>query len=561
MKIVLNKVPANSPLKAGSAYEFSGAEWDTLVAAGHEGEAESTVKAREASVDNAIKASKAFAPKEDTSTVRATALKMESTEAGLGVKYIQNLPVKASNLGERLTSSTDKAKTTIEFGDESVRDLVKGYLQSSEPFQKELRNGGIIRATRGKEKEIAEAVGIAKGQSLIMAKLANKISAGADFRFTEDMIRAADYTGGSDLSTANQLGVLNTGLTLQWNLGHLENQLAMLDDITTDISNTPVLFQQVARTRYIRVPGVQLKTGTNAWTGGPGNDVDVNVTMDTHAGVPISVNNNVLNATARQLLNEQKAPQLYGLGEYIIYKLVNTIINGSTRIANDGTSTSTIKFNPAYTNGAGGHTFSVAGATLPTFVADLPAAMDESKFPGGDEDDGTQDLARFAWVHTRVYAGATADTNFILNSSLQGIRQNTGENLIATGRFTRIGNIKFRKSQLMTDQIGVTGSGADGTTNAIFVNPGTFSNATTAGFAGTRSALLFVSRVPLDYTKVLPEIPSTAAVELVSSPKLGITFMVVKFLDHSYETANMRVQLMFGFGIGDERQGMLLNVK
>jgi hypothetical protein len=47
-------------------------------------------------------------------------------------------------------------------------------------------------------------------------------------------------------------------------------------------------------------------------------------------------------------------------------------------------------------------------------------------------------------------------------------------------------------------------------------------------------------------------------VELVTEPETGLTFMVVKFLDHAYETANMRVQLMFGVGIGDERQGMLL---
>ena len=64
--------------------------------------------------------------------------------------------------------------------------------------------------------------------------------------------------------------------------------------------------------------------------------------------------------------------------------------------------------------------------------------------------------------------------------------------------------------------------------------------------------------MPLDYTKVLPEIPSTAAIELFTTPKLGITFMIVKYIDHSYETANMRAQLMWGSGIGDERQLMLL---
>jgi hypothetical protein len=34
--------------------------------------------------------------------------------------------------------------------------------------------------------------------------------------------------------------------------------------------------------------------------------------------------------------------------------------------------------------------------------------------------------------------------------------------------------------------------------------------------------------------------------------------MVVKYLDHAYEIANMRAQLMWGCAIGDERQLMLL---
>ena len=62
----------------------------------------------------------------------------------------------------------------------------------------------------------------------------------------------------------------------------------------------------------------------------------------------------------------------------------------------------------------------------------------------------------------------------------------------------------------------------------------------------------------MDYSKIMPEIPNTAAIEVVTTPKLGISFMVVKYLDHAYETANMRAQLMWGTAIGDERQGLPL---
>ena len=57
----------------------------------------------------------------------------------------------------------------------------------------------------------------------------------------------------------------------------------------------------------------------------------------------------------------------------------------------------------------------------------------------------------------------------------------------------------------------------------------------------------------------MPEVPNTAAIEVVTSTKLGIQLLVTKFLDHAYETANIRVAIMFGTAIGDERQLFLLN--
>jgi hypothetical protein len=88
--------------------------------------------------------------------------------------------------------------------------------------------------------------------------------------------------------------------------------------------------------------------------------------------------------------------------------------------------------------------------------------------------------------------------------------------------------------------------------------PGDYTAAAVRGVAGTRSAIMFASRVPTDYTKIMPEIPSTAAIELVTEPNTGLTFMVVKYLDHSLETSNLRVALMYGIGLGDERQAFLM---
>lgn len=561
-KVKLTKVPQGSTLKAGDWVPYAkAAELDTLTATGHEfiTEAEDRlITAREVSVDNAIRASKAFAPQEDTKDHRDTALQLEATKDGLGVRYIQNLPaLEQKNLSARRTQpeAGQFISGRVAVGSEGLMETLGQFLQASEADHKLLAHGGIIRACNNKGKAIADATASARKQSTLAAQLSSMIQAGGEFQMTEDVIKAA-YDGYAD--PAGALGVLNTALTLQWNLGHLENQLIMLDDIVMDVSGTPVLFNQQARTRYIKVPGVQIKTATSSWSGTTGNDVDVNVLMNNYAGVPVSLNNVLLASTARQLMNEQKSPQLYGLAEYILYTVIQTAINGSTRFANDGTTTATAVAGSTFVDPAFGvGYFNVAGATLKTFVADLPAAMDLSKFPGGDEEPGAQALLRHVWAHTSLYSSISGDTNFQLNKSIQGIRQTPNENLIQTGRFYEIGNNKFRKSQLVLDNNTTTGSGADGAANAKFVVPGAFGTSKVVAIMGTRNSLLFVNRAPLDYTKIMPDVPQTAAIEMVVSPKLGITFLIVKYLDHAQEVANMRAQTMWGNGIGDERQLML----
>lgn len=577
MKIVLRKVPpTENKLKAGQIIDATGADMDTMLEGGFEfvtkaehdaEEATDRIKAKaktdgETQITKACERAlkrKALIPQGETdnSLPKVKAHYFDRFAAGndvdLLVQVIDAMKGDVDELTGREIKAGEGENGEIIEVEPGLRATIKGYLKAAEPdFKNNRESGGMVKANRGNAKGMEDAMIRARHKSQLASKLVKMIQAGGDFTVSEAVVKAADYA-----DPAGALGTLNSGIVLTWNLGHLENQLKMIGDITTDISNTPVLFLQQALTRYIKVPGVQLKTLTNSWSGGTGNDVNVNVLMDQYAGVPITVNNYLLGTSMRQLINEQKSPQLYGLGEYVLYKLIQNIVAGNTRIANDGVSTSTIKFAPTGQPG-GAANFNVAGATLKTFVSDLPAAMDLAKFPGGDEDPGATDLQRFCWVHTSLYSAISGDGNFQLNQSIQGIAQNKGENMIMTGRFHQIGNNRFSKSQLMTDQNTTSGTGADGGANALTVVPGNYVNASLVGFSGTRSALLFVSRAPLDYTKVMPEVPQTAAIELVTSPGLGITFMVVKHLDHGSENANMRVQLMFGTGIGDERQGMPL---
>lgn len=561
---------AHGDHKVGTQLDVSAEDFAVLASEGvavteTEWQATEAVRAREAKdqsarekrIDDAIQASTTagrFLPKEDTSAVRASALAMETAMEGAGVSYLNSLPVKAKDLTVRATEGGEGQGREVELGKLSIRDNIKAYCKLSDTFKFDAETGGAVRASNGNAKAMEDLAQKSKDRSLIIRDINEAIQAGGDFRMA-DVVRAADY---ADPASNNPLGVLNTGLQLSWNLGYLANQLAVINDITTDISNQPALFNQVIRSRYITVPGVQLKTNAVAWRGTTGNTTDVNVTINNYAGIPITIGNNVLGSTIRNLHLEQKTPQMYGLGEYIIYKLIDAAINGTTRIANDGVTTATQKLTGKGDGKTAGTKFAPAGGdyTLSSFTAGLPLSMDLSKFPGGDEGPGTP-LQRFVWCHSSIYANIASDANLLLTQTIQSAVAKAGrEDIVSTGLIPQLGNMKIRKSQLMTDTNTLAN---DGGSPAIYtVTPGDYTAATVRGIAGTRSSLMFASRVPTDYTKVMPEIPSTAAIEMVTEPNTGLTFMVVKHLDHGAETSNLRVALMFGIGIGDERQGFLL---
>lgn len=552
----LDVSPEDFAVLASEGFAVTQTEWNATEAV--RAAEQKIVKAREAKIDSqineAVKAGR-FLPKEDTSAVRATALAIEAGSEGAGVAYLNSLPVKAKDLTVRSTQGGEGASHDIEMGKLGMRDTIKAYCKLSETFKFDSATGGAVRASNGDAKAMEDLAKVSKERSLLIRDINDMVRAGGDFRMN-DVVKAADY---ADPASNNPLGVLNTGLQLSWNLGYLANQLAMINDITTDISNQPALFGQVVRTRYITVPGVQLKSNGVAWRGTTGNTTDVNVTIDTYAGIPITIGNNVLGSTIRNLHLEQKTPQMYGMGEYIIYKLIAAAISGTTRIANDGSSTSTVQFTGKGDGKTAGSKFTPQGGayTLSAFTGGLPLAMDLSKFPGGDEGPGTP-LQRFAWVHSSIYANIASDANLLLTQTIQSAVAKAGsQDLVATGLIPQLGNMKVRKSQLMTDTNTLS---TDGGSPAIrSVVPGDYTAATVRGIAGTRSSMLFASRVPTDYTKIMPEIPSTAAIELVTEPNTGLTFMVVKHLDHGLETSNLRVALMFGIGVGDERQAFLMS--
>ena len=531
--------------------------------------------AAESAVVTAISAARlrgALLPKEEDATIKATAMDLELSKPGLGVAYVGNLPKKTQddNLTARQTQSGEVQTSTVRGCEQSLGEMVQGYVKASEPYLKTWKQGGLIRCcgTGGSAtRAIMEATEAANSRATFIGMIQNKVKALGGDAPLQELVKAASYNDpGSTSPTAGQ-GMFNSDLVMTWNLGHIENMLPQLNDISTDVENQPVLFMQEAVTRYIIVPGYQKRTNltTAAWGGNVGNARNANVQMNNYIGIPISIMNTILASTYRQLFNEQKTVQIYGLCEGIIFQIVNAIVNGTQRIENDGTVTNGKKFAPGYIDPTLNRAvFNVKGASVATFLAELPRVMNMAKMPGGQEPEDSPDVERFAWLHPDIYSLLPADSGFVLNQTLRAIKdaiggKSNGNDLIKTGNYHRVGNVKYSESQLMTDTLTEVSDGANPPNYSV--STGDSAAASVLGFAGTRNSLLFVSRAPLDYTKVMPEIPSTAAVEIVMSPKLRIPFLSVKFLDHNYEMANMHLRAMFGVGVGDERQGIQCVVK
>ena len=82
-------------------------------------------------------------------------------------------------------------------------------------------------------------------------------------------------------------------------------------------------------------------------------------------------------------------------------------------------------------------------------------------------------------------------------------------------------------------------------------------NANLVGFAGSKSALCIATRVPNDYTSILPG-ASFGNVQIVTDPDVGMSVMQVQYVNHTLGTATSRIALMYGTAPGQSNAGQLI---
>lgn len=615
MKVTLIKACDKLPGRAvGDSLELNPGEFETMYDSGFvvtasQWEADQKIiKAREKSVDDEIVLAVergVILPKDEDKKkeIRARSIKLEEAIPGAGVESIRAMNGGPGNalLTQRLSPiGNDYNQPGLVHVEADIRAAGSKYCE----LKKE--QDTLIKASGGTSpKAMKEACNLSAQAGIIMkARFFDGIAGkGGNVRIA-DCIKASDDQDPS-------IGTLNTGIVLMRNLGFLKNMLTFLGKISTDLRNEPVVFGQNVLTRYIippnvltYVPGIGQtsdQSTINAWkntitaanpagtvnygvggipitlgatlktSAGGGNQnsgtqfvvpvvggstvatrtlsspsaTDVNVVLNQYQSVEMTFNNLTLGSTMRNIFAEQQGASMYSLAETINLSLLATLYQ-----ANWNTKTGNNFFSIAQ-----GQDPKVIGGVGPMGLANIIALKNQfslNKMPS---------ISRFALLQSVYHDAILTDSN-LLNAKaiLALLKKDTSE--FESGELPQLFGVDVLESQLSSGSLtAVGGTFTDiPLTSANNVVQQLGGNAALApiGFAGNQASSLFVARIPQDYTKVIPEIPATAAIEIVTEPDAGLSMLLVKWIDHQLEQTYVRSGLMYNFAQGDPRQGFII---
>lgn len=573
IEVVFTKVPQGSKMKVDQRAKIEASDLDKFTESGHEyvhaaqwdannmvkqaldRQTKAAEKAIDGCIDKAVKA-KILAPKDERiESIKASAVKMELSETGMGVEFLNaTLLNKAQHedpLSKRISGSDDGEGDKHVFrGKVTASEAAEGYLKAS-AGDKAVKSGlwpdvfAGARESGIRLKELIEAGGhdmclahVIKGASSDPAAIMKAMDTG---------IIRADYT---DPNT--QVGILNTGLVLMRNLGFLKNKLNFMKYITTDLRNEAALFGQAVNTRYIVVPNVltfvpgvgftsdattiaNASAGTNqsgvatqtsgTVTKSAPSTPDVTVTLNQFKGVEIEFPITTLAGTVRNLFAEQRGAQTYALAEHINQKFLATLFAANWT----GVVTS----------------FKLGQFALPGMIA-LKNRMTLSKIP---------DVGRYALMHSTFHDGLLTDTNLLTSKAILALI-NKDQSDFESAEVPELFGIKPLESQLSSYNNGVATAPAVSTDGSTV----SFAGINQVGFAGNMSSALFVARVPQDFNKAASElgVPATNAVEIITDPDSNLSVMVFKYVNNGTMSISVRMCLMYGFAQGDPRVGIVL---
>lgn len=314
----------------------------------------------------------------------------------------------------------------------------------------------------------------------------------------EEAIIAADVTD-SDLGTL--AGTLVTQRTLEL----LKFSFPSLNMFTTDFTSEQATFNQTIITRTVEIPEVKTYNTTTGWADSDPKTDDVEITLNQHKGVQITFNEQIMASTVRRLFDEQAPAQAYALAKDMVDALYANITDAN------------------FPNNSVVTTASFARSS----VVDVGIALDLQGVPSALG-------SRTMLLYPTVFGNLEKDSVLMQLAAFQRPELITNPTPGGTSLVLPVESFSVVKAPNLP-------------TN----------NANLTGFAGSKSALLIATRLPNDYTRFAPGV-SYGDVQTVTDPDLGISVMLVQFVNHTLATGTRRISLMYGTAAGQGNAGHLI---
>lgn len=315
------------------------------------------------------------------------------------------------------------------------------------------------------------------------------------------------------------LGTVAGTLVVQRTLEFFRINYPMFQSIYTDFSDQPAMLNQTIDTRIVSKPAVQTYSATLGADGRPGGwstasaatTTSVTLSLDEHVGVPVVFDANTLSSTIRRLFDEQAPAMAYALAAYFVAKIYGkiTAANFNAYAAVNGA-----KVPVAYATYV-----KAVGDFARSAAVDLNAIFNPNEVPLHD---------RALLLNSAYYAAAGKDPSLVTFWAAQ-----RNPELITEGELPRMS--KFTPIEAPDFPV---------SNNRV-------------GFAFQKNALCAISRVPQDYSKILPG-ASYGNVTQISDPQTGMTIMLVEYVNHTGGYAEMRMETYIGAGKGDSRAGLVI---
>lgn len=313
---------------------------------------------------------------------------------------------------------------------------------------------------------------------------------------------------------ANALGTLASALIIQRSLEMVFVRYPMLKQLSLDLSDSEVAYNQAITSRYQAVATVN-DFGTGATDRA---DTSVAVTLNNfkevhHAFTAIEL----ASTTKRNLLDESARPIAEAIGAHILGAVAGNASPVQAGIWTQG------NFSNEDTS-FGGASYAAAATTYAKVVTQRQALNVA----------GVPNVGRFMVVNSPIYSSLLTDTNVV-----QIQNNNRADGTIATGVLSNVAGFDIYEWPNMPS----TGASVAGTK---------------VGFCGVGQSTVFAGRVPKDPREVLPGAGFPGNIGIVTDEGSGLSVMVNEWIDPSTLKANVRCIFMYGVAVGHPTCGRVL---